>query len=104
MLNMHSSYARHPIVRGRRGGLFTRDGNGGHFALSSHPRGSMEQVTQATVRPQTLIAVRDVKASSAWYQTLLGVRSGCIPDHPHRLVYDRLMSGDTLILQLHSWD
>jgi catechol 2,3-dioxygenase-like lactoylglutathione lyase family enzyme len=51
-----------------------------------------------------LIAVRDVKASSAWYQTLLGVRSGCEPDHPHRLLYDRLLSGDTLILQLHRWD
>jgi catechol 2,3-dioxygenase-like lactoylglutathione lyase family enzyme len=51
-----------------------------------------------------LIAVRDVKASSAWYQTLLGVCSGGDPDHPHRLVYDRLLSGDTLVLQLHSWD
>jgi len=64
----------------------------------------MGQPTRLTVKPQTLIAVRDVKASSAWYQTLLGVRSGCEPDHPHRLVYDRLLSGDTLVLQLHRWD
>lgn len=64
----------------------------------------MGQPSRLTVRPQTLIAVRDVKASSAWYQTLLGVRSGCDPDHPHRLLYDRLLSGDTLILQLHRWD
>jgi hypothetical protein len=64
----------------------------------------MGQPTRLSVRPQTLIAVRDVKASSAWYQTLLGVSSGCDPDHPHRLVYDRLLSGDTLVLQLHSWD
>lgn len=65
---------------------------------------SMGHTARLTVRPQTLIAVRDVKASSAWYQSLLGIRSGCDPDHPHRLVYDRLMSGDSLILQLHSWN
>ncbi|MFP2913088.1 VOC family protein [Pyxidicoccus sp. 3LFB2] len=64
----------------------------------------MGQPTRLTVRPQTLIAVRDVKASSAWYKTLLGVSSGGDPDHPHRLVYDRLLSGDTLVLQLHRWD
>jgi catechol 2,3-dioxygenase-like lactoylglutathione lyase family enzyme len=58
-----------------------------------------------TVRPQTLIAVRDVKASSAWYQTLLGAQVfGGDPDHPHRLIYDRIMSGDSLVLQLHRWD
>jgi catechol 2,3-dioxygenase-like lactoylglutathione lyase family enzyme len=57
---------------------------------------------QADVRTQPLIAVRDVKASSAWYQALLGLAS--LPDHPHRLVYDRLMSGGNLLLQLHVWD
>lgn len=56
------------------------------------------------VRSQTLIAVRNVKASSAWYQSLLGVRSFGDPEHPHRLMYDRLMSDDSLVLQLHSWD
>jgi hypothetical protein len=35
----------------------------------------MKETRKAGVRAQTLIAVRDVKASSAWYQTLLGVRS-----------------------------
>lgn len=59
--------------------------------------------TRPPVRTQTLIAVRDVKASSAWYQAVLGV-SGGDPDHPHRLVYDRLMSGASLVLQLHKWD
>lgn len=59
---------------------------------------------QAPVRVQPLIAVRDVKASSAWYQALLDIRSSCDPDHPHRSLYDRLMSGDSLILQLHCWD
>ena len=56
------------------------------------------------VRPQTLIAVRDVKASSRWYQRLLGVTTSGDPDHPHRLMYDRLMCGDALILQIHRWD
>ncbi len=50
-------------------------------------------------RSQTLIAVRDVEASSRWYQQLLGLRS----DHggPH---YERLLSGGELVLQLHSFD
>jgi predicted enzyme related to lactoylglutathione lyase len=54
------------------------------------------------VRPpqsQTLIAVRDVEASSRWYQELLGLRS----DHggPH---YERLLADGVLVLQLHSWE
>jgi predicted enzyme related to lactoylglutathione lyase len=54
------------------------------------------------VRPaqsQTMIAVRDVEASSRWYQELLGLRS----DHggPE---YERLLAGDTLVLQLHHRD
>jgi catechol 2,3-dioxygenase-like lactoylglutathione lyase family enzyme len=64
----------------------------------------MSQPSGIPVRPQTLVAVRDVKASSAWYQALLGVRSSGDPEHPHRLMYDRLVSGDQLILQLHSWN
>lgn len=51
-----------------------------------------------------MIAVRDVKASSAWYQTLLAAKAAGDPDHPHRLFYDRIMRGDALILQLHRWD
>jgi catechol 2,3-dioxygenase-like lactoylglutathione lyase family enzyme len=52
------------------------------------------------VRPQPLIAVPDVEASSRWYQRLLGVRS----DHggPE---YERLVDADgTLVMQLHDWD
>lgn len=47
-------------------------------------------------RSQTLIAVRDVEASSRWYQRLLGLRS----DHggPH---YERLLADGVLVLQLH---
>lgn len=49
-----------------------------------------------TPQPQTMLAVNDVEASSAWYQRLLGLTS----DHggPH---YERLLSGGTLVLQLH---
>ena len=50
-------------------------------------------------RPQPLIAVRDVEASSRWYQHLLGCRSAHGgPD------YERLLAGDTLVLQLHAFE
>ena len=50
-----------------------------------------------TAQPQTMIAVRDVEASSRWYQQLLGLRS----DHggPE---YERLISDGRLVLQLHN--
>ena len=53
----------------------------------------------AAAQSQTMIAVRDVEASSRWYQQLLGLRS----DHggPE---YERLLSGGTLVLQLHHRD
>ena len=54
------------------------------------------------MRPQPLICVRDVEASSRWYQQLLGLET--LPDHPHRDMYDRLLSDGRLILQLHAWD
>src|SRR6201999_3766724 len=52
-----------------------------------------------SARPQTLISVRDVEASSRWYQRLLGLRS----DHggPN---YERLLAGDEVVLQLHDLD
>jgi predicted enzyme related to lactoylglutathione lyase len=52
-----------------------------------------------TAQAQTLLTVRDVEASSAWYQELLGLQS----DHggPH---YERLLSDGTLVLQLHHWE
>jgi catechol 2,3-dioxygenase-like lactoylglutathione lyase family enzyme len=51
------------------------------------------------MRPQPLIAVPDVEASSRWYQRLLGCRSAHGgPD------YERLVDADgTLIMQLHDW-
>ena len=52
-----------------------------------------------TARAQPLLTVRDVDASSRWYQTLLGLRS----DHggPH---YERLLADGELVLQLHAFD
>lgn len=52
-----------------------------------------------SAQSQTLIAVRDVEASSRWYQHLLGLQS----DHggPH---YERLLSDGVLVLQLHNWE
>jgi catechol 2,3-dioxygenase-like lactoylglutathione lyase family enzyme len=54
------------------------------------------------VKSQTLIAVRDVRSSSRWYQRLLGCDS--LPEHEHRDSYDRLMHNGDLVLQLHAWD
>ncbi len=51
------------------------------------------------MRPQPLICVRDVEASSRWYQQLLGCESA----HGGR-EYERLVSNGRLILQLHDWE
>ena len=48
---------------------------------------------------QPLICVRDVEASSRWYQRLLGCQSA--HGGPE---YERLVSHGRLILQLHRWD
>jgi hypothetical protein len=55
-----------------------------------------------TVEAVPLIAVRDVRASSKWYATLLGADS--LPDHAHRDVYDRVHCSGRMVLQLHAWD
>jgi catechol 2,3-dioxygenase-like lactoylglutathione lyase family enzyme len=54
---------------------------------------------EGLMRPQPLIAVTDVEASSRWYQRLLGCKS----DHggPN---YERLVSNGKLILQLHRFE
>jgi catechol 2,3-dioxygenase-like lactoylglutathione lyase family enzyme len=51
------------------------------------------------MRPQPLIAVHDVEASSRWYQRLLGCRSAHGGSE-----YERLTAHGNLILQLHSWE
>jgi catechol 2,3-dioxygenase-like lactoylglutathione lyase family enzyme len=50
------------------------------------------------MRPQPLIAVTDVEASSRWYQQLLGCTSG-----HGGTEYERLMDGDRLVMQLHDF-
>jgi catechol 2,3-dioxygenase-like lactoylglutathione lyase family enzyme len=57
---------------------------------------------KAGVQSQPLIAVRDVRVSSRWYQQLLGADS--LPEHEHRAVYNRMLCDGHLILQLHAWD
>lgn len=51
------------------------------------------------MRPQPLIAVTDVEASSRWYQALLGCESA--HGGPE---YERLVVEGELILQLHNFD
>lgn len=50
------------------------------------------------MRPQPLIAVHDVEASSRWYQHLFGWESG----HGGK-EYERLVFEGEMMLQLHSW-
>jgi len=57
---------------------------------------------QAVVRAQPLIAVSDVEASTIWYSRLLGIEADGPSDHSH--LYERLMCGSELVLQLHLWD
>jgi catechol 2,3-dioxygenase-like lactoylglutathione lyase family enzyme len=51
------------------------------------------------MRPQPLIAVTDVEASSRWYQRLLGCQSAHGGSE-----YERLFSNGQLVLQLHRFD
>lgn len=51
------------------------------------------------MRPQPLIAVNNVEASSRWYQQLLGCQSA-----HGGAEYERLVSNGVLILQLHSFE
>ncbi len=51
------------------------------------------------MRPQPLIAVRDVEASSRWFQTLLRLESA----HGGP-TYERLERDGVLIMQLHSFE
>jgi catechol 2,3-dioxygenase-like lactoylglutathione lyase family enzyme len=55
-------------------------------------------VTVGAMRPQPLICVTDVEASSRWYQRLLSCRGG----HSGRQ-YEQLVKDGSLILQLHGF-
>jgi catechol 2,3-dioxygenase-like lactoylglutathione lyase family enzyme len=50
------------------------------------------------MRPQPLLAVKDVEASSRWYQQLLGCQSA-----HGGTEYERLEDDGRLIMQLHDW-
>jgi catechol 2,3-dioxygenase-like lactoylglutathione lyase family enzyme len=57
------------------------------------------------MRPQPLISVRDVEASSRWYQRLLGAHSDHGGKEYERLVAPGAKGGPSrLILQLHAWE
>jgi hypothetical protein len=59
------------------------------------PKTSTGKAKSIPVQAQPLIAVRDVAASSRWYQALLGCESGHGGDE-----YEMLVSGGELVLQL----
>jgi hypothetical protein len=65
-------------------------------------REKQADIAKIRVRAEPLIAVRNVRASSRWYQTLLA--SDSLPDHEHRSTYDRIYCDGHLVLQLHAWD
>jgi predicted enzyme related to lactoylglutathione lyase len=58
-----------------------------------------KQPSNRRVRPQPLIAVRDVQASGRWFASLLGLTA---TDGEYG--YQRLFSGGELVLQLHAWE
>ena len=62
----------------------------------------MEGDSASYVRPQTLIAVRNVRGSSRWYRQLL--QAEALPEHEHRDTYDRILCDGQVVLQLHAWD
>lgn len=51
------------------------------------------------MKPQPLIAVADVEATSAWYQAVLGLASGHGGSE-----YEQLLDGDLMVMQLHRWE
>ena len=57
------------------------------------------QSLRCRMRPQPLISVHDVEASSRWYQRLLGCRSA----HGGS-AYDQLVHHRELVMQLHSFE
>jgi catechol 2,3-dioxygenase-like lactoylglutathione lyase family enzyme len=71
-------------------------------ASHRHSHVSPKVTPPVAVRPQPLIAVRDVEASSRWYARLLGAER--LGGDTHGNLYDRVLSGGRLILQLHAWD
>lgn len=71
-------------------------------AAHHHRRDAHDARLSPSVRPQPLIAVRDVEASARWYARLLGAQR--LGGDTHGNLYDRVLSDERLILQLHAWD
>jgi predicted enzyme related to lactoylglutathione lyase len=87
---------------GRVAGQPQLDGGERYLVECDDPAGNRIGVAvpiRLPTQAQTLVAVRDVEASSRWYQHLLGLRS----DHGGS-TYERLLAGDTLVLQLHAFE
>ena len=87
---------------GRVAGRPELDGGERYLVECDDPAGNRIGVAvpvRRRTQTQTLVAVRDVEASSRWYQHLLGLRS----DHGGS-TYERLVDGDTLVLQLHRFE
>jgi len=78
-----------------------RDGGRRRLVEVTDPGGNRLGIAVLAGHPQsqTMIMVRDVEASSRWYQTVLGLRS----DHGGA-EYERLTAGGVLVLQLHRHD
>lgn len=51
------------------------------------------------MKPQPMIVVNDVEASSRWYQAVLGLHSGHGGNE-----YEQLLHEGEIVLQLHHWD
>jgi predicted enzyme related to lactoylglutathione lyase len=103
LLWLHSGdlYATLSLVPEHGGTVVGRprlDGGERWLAEIDDPAGNRIGVVVDAVapRPQTMIAVRDVEASSRWYQQLLGFTSG--HGGPE---YERLLADGELVLQLH---
>jgi catechol 2,3-dioxygenase-like lactoylglutathione lyase family enzyme len=58
-----------------------------------------------SVKPQPILAVRDVRASARWYAQILGSTEATgSPPSDHEHLYRRIYVGEDLVLQLHAWD
>lgn len=74
--------------------------------MAAKKRSVRKRASSRTVaRSQPLIAVKDVRLSSRWYSRLLAAeRTSEIFASDHDHIYDRILCGGSLVLQLHAWD
>lgn len=69
------------------------------YYVVHHTRIAIGIIRDNLMQAQPLIAVRDVPASSRWYQAVLGCDSG----HGGQ-EYEQIISNGKMVLQLHHWD